>query len=48
MAYLRTKGFYSKYLTDGLIGLSDYLRGDRARDFIQQFNQKNSGESKVE
>lgn len=35
MAYLRTKGFQSKYLTDGLVGLAEYLRGDKARDFIQ-------------
>lgn len=38
MAYLRTKGFHSKYLVDGLIGLAEYLRGDRAREFIQQLN----------
>ncbi|MDM8523790.1 rhodanese-like domain-containing protein [Desulfococcaceae bacterium HSG8] len=34
MTYLRTKGFNSKYLTDGLIGLAENLRGDRAKDFI--------------
>ena len=34
MTYLRTKGFNSKYLTDGLIGLAEYLRGDRAKEFI--------------
>jgi rhodanese-related sulfurtransferase len=38
MAYLRTKGFNSKYLTDGLVGLAEYLRGDKAREFIQQYN----------
>lgn len=38
MAYLRTKGFDSKYLTDGLVGLAEYLRGDKAREFIQQVN----------
>ena len=38
MAYLRTKGFDSKYLTDGLVGLAEYLRGDKAREFIQQYN----------
>ncbi|MDZ7582970.1 MAG: rhodanese-like domain-containing protein [Deltaproteobacteria bacterium] len=35
MAYLRTKGFRSKYLVDGLVGLAEYLRGDKARDFMR-------------
>jgi rhodanese-related sulfurtransferase len=34
MVYLRTKGFRSKYLEDGLTGLAEYLRGDTARDFV--------------
>lgn len=34
MAYLRTKGYNSKYLVDGLVGLAEYLRGDKARDFV--------------
>ncbi len=34
MAYLRTKGYNSKYLEDGLVGLAEYLRGDKAKDFI--------------
>jgi len=34
MVYLKTKGFKARYLEDGLIGLAEYLRGDRARDFI--------------
>lgn len=36
MAYLRTQGFDSKYLTDGLVGLAEYLRGDQARDFMNK------------
>ncbi len=36
MAYLRTQGIDSKYLTDGLVGLAEYLRGDQARDFINK------------
>lgn len=40
MAYLRTKGFQSKYLSDGLVGLAEYLRGDRARDFVRSLNYK--------
>ena len=35
MAYLRTKGYKAKYLTDGLIGLAENLRGDNAKDFLE-------------
>lgn len=35
MAYLRTKGYKARYLTDGLIGLAENLRGDNAKDFIE-------------
>lgn len=38
MVYLRSKGIPAKYLTDGLIGLAENLRGDAARDFIQQLH----------
>jgi rhodanese-related sulfurtransferase len=34
--YLTLKGYRSKYLVDGLLGLADYLRGDRAKDFINE------------
>lgn len=40
MVYLRTKGFHSKYLEDGLVGLAEYLRGDKARDFVTSLNSK--------
>lgn len=33
MAYLRTKGYNARYLTDGLIGLAESLRGDEAKEF---------------
>lgn len=33
MAYLKTQGFDAKYLEDGLLGLAELLRGDKARDF---------------
>lgn len=36
MSYLKTKGYKVKYLTDGLLGLADYLRGENAREFINQ------------
>ncbi|MFA7381897.1 MAG: rhodanese-like domain-containing protein [Desulfurivibrionaceae bacterium] len=32
--YLTTKGYRSRYLNDGLLGLAELLRGDKARDFI--------------
>ena len=35
MAFLRTKGFKAKYLTDGLIGLAENLRGDNAMEFLE-------------
>ena len=35
MAYLRTKGYNARYLTDGLIGLAENLRGDIAKEFIE-------------
>ncbi len=35
MVYLRSQGIKAKYLTDGLIGLAENLRGDAARDFVQ-------------
>lgn len=34
MAYLRSKGYDAKYLTDGLIGLAEQLRGENAKDFL--------------
>ena len=35
MTYLRTKGYDARYLTDGLIGLAENLRGDEAKDFME-------------
>ncbi len=34
MAYLRSQGIKAKYLTDGLIGLAENLRGDNAKTFM--------------
>ncbi len=34
MVYLRSKGIKAKYLTDGLIGLAENLRGDNAKVFL--------------
>lgn len=36
MTYLKTQGYEVKYLTDGLLGLAGYLRGDNAREFMNQ------------
>jgi len=36
MTYLRTKGYKVKYLSEGLLGLADYLRGDNAKNFINK------------
>jgi rhodanese-related sulfurtransferase len=37
--YLTLKGFRSKYLVNGAVGLAEYLRGDVARDFIKNTTQ---------
>jgi len=38
MAFLRSKGYDAKYLTDGLIGLAEYLRGERAKEFMEDLD----------
>ena len=35
MAYLRTKGYNARYLSDGLVGLAENLRGDTAKEFLE-------------
>lgn len=35
MTYLKAQGYEAKSLQDGLTGFAEYLRGDKARDFIQ-------------
>jgi rhodanese-related sulfurtransferase len=35
MVYLRTQGFEARYLTDGLLGLMENLRGEDARYFLK-------------
>ena len=37
MMFLKSKGYKAAYLKDGLIGLADHLRGDRAKKFIRNF-----------
>ncbi|MCU7958520.1 MAG: rhodanese-like domain-containing protein [gamma proteobacterium symbiont of Bathyaustriella thionipta] len=36
--YLTMKGYHCRYLTDGMLGIAQYLRGDKARDFMQPMN----------
>ncbi|MDD2368971.1 MAG: rhodanese-like domain-containing protein [Sulfuricurvum sp.] len=38
--YLILKGYKSRYLTDGLIGLAGYLRGDEAKEFVDEMKKK--------
>jgi rhodanese-related sulfurtransferase len=38
MAYLRSKGYNARYLTDGLVGLAENLRGDSAREFLEDLS----------
>ena len=43
--FLKLKGYNTRYLKDGLIGFAEYLRGDNAREFIQEYNfMKNSNQ----
>jgi rhodanese-related sulfurtransferase len=37
MTYLRSKGIKARYLTDGLIGLAENLRGDDALYFLKNY-----------
>ena len=32
--FLKLEGFNARYLTDGMLGIVDYLRGDKARDYM--------------
>ena len=34
--YLKLNGFKTRYLTDGLLKVVDYLRGDRAKDYMNK------------
>lgn len=40
MVYLRTKGFDARYLTDGLLGLMENLRGEDAKYFLELLPQE--------
>lgn len=34
--YLTMQGFHARYLTDGMLGIVNHLRGDIARDYMAQ------------
>ena len=38
--FLKLKGYNARYLTDGMLGVIDYLRGDKARDYMQRIEGK--------
>ena len=40
MTYLRSKGIPARYLTDGLIGLAENLRGDAALYFLKTLEEQ--------
>lgn len=40
MVYLTAQGYKAKYLTDGLGGLAEFLRGDVAKAFYEAMNKK--------
>ncbi|GAB6033960.1 rhodanese-like domain-containing protein [Galenea microaerophila] len=37
--FLRLKGYNARYLTDGMLGIVNYLRGDIAKDYMAKLNQ---------
>ena len=34
--FLTLKGYHARYLTDGMLGIADHLRGDKARDYVDR------------
>ena len=38
--YLTVQGYKSRYLTDGLLGVVELLRGDKARDYMKKIKNK--------
>jgi rhodanese-related sulfurtransferase len=42
MVYLRSKGYNARYLTDGLLGLMENLRGEDAKYFLELLQETES------
>lgn len=40
--YLLQKGYNVRYLSDGLLKAVDYLRGDNAKEFLEEYNKTNN------
>jgi len=38
--YLKLNGFNARYLTDGMLKVVDYLRGDKALDYMKKINKE--------
>ena len=38
--YLKLKGYNARYLSDGMLKLVDYLRGDNAKEFMEEVEKK--------
>lgn len=39
--YLTTQGYNAKYLSDGLLKVADFLRGDNAVEFMEEYKKNN-------
>jgi rhodanese-related sulfurtransferase len=39
--YLTLKGYNAKYLNDGLLRVADFLRGDNAVEFVEEYKKNN-------
>jgi rhodanese-related sulfurtransferase len=39
--YLKMKGFNVRYLSDGLLNSANFLRGDNAKEFVQEYKKVN-------
>ena len=37
--FLKLKGFNARYLTSGMLGIVDYLRGDKAKDYVNKLEE---------
>ncbi|MDD2791030.1 MAG: rhodanese-like domain-containing protein [Sulfurimonas sp.] len=38
--FLKLQGYDTRYLSDGLLGLAEYWRGDNAREFIEEYKKQ--------
>ena len=36
--YLTLNGYHAKYLNDGLLKVADFLRGDNAKEFLEEYS----------